>query len=127
MTDPASPDQTPVPPVSPYQAPVPPPPASPYGAAGAQKPQTVLSLLSMIFGIVGIVLVCCFGAGFVFSVAGIVLGHLGIRREPARGMAMTGLVTGYIGVGVALLFWILLFAAPLLLVPFVAWTGYTGY
>ncbi len=122
----APPPAMPPPPASPYQAPAP-PPASPYSGGVQQKPSTVLSLLSMIFGIVGLVLVCCFGAGFLFSVAGIVLGHLGIRKEPARGMAMTGLVTGYIGTGLAILFWILLVAAPLLLVPFIAWCGYTRY
>jgi hypothetical protein len=122
MTDPASPAS---PEPTPGQTPVPPPPpASPYAAAGPQKPQTVLSLLSMIGGIVGLVLACCFGAGILFSIAAVVLGHLGIRREPARGMAMTGLITGYVGIGIAVIFWILLFAAPFLLVPIVGWTGY---
>ncbi len=77
----------------------------------------------MIFGIVGIVLMCCYGAGFVFSVAAIVLGHLGIKKEPARGMAMAGIITGYVGAGGAILFWVLLiFVAfsPLLFLPFVA-------
>ena len=123
MTDPASPAS---PEPTPGQTPVPPPPAAtPYAAAGPQKPQTVLSLLSMIGGIVGLVLACCFGAGILFSIAAVVLGHLGIRREPARGMAMAGLITGYIGIGIALIFWILLIAAPFALVPLIAWTGYS--
>lgn len=117
MSDPAVPDQTPVPPT---------PPAAPY-APGPAKPSTILSLLSMIGGIVGLVLVCCFGAGFLFSVAGIVLGHLGLKREAARGMAMAGLITGYIGAGLALLVWILLVVAPALFLSYVPWSSIGSY
>ncbi len=113
--DPDMPDQVP-PPESPYQPPYQPPlppPASPYQApvpqpvypysAGPQNPPTVLSLLSMIFGIVGVAVSCCYGAGFLFSVAGVVLGHLGLKRESARGMALTGLITGYVGLAMVLI------------------------
>jgi len=123
VTDPDTPDQVP-PPESPYQPPVPPPaapyqppPPSPYQApvpqsgtpysAGAQTSPTVLSLLSMIFGIVGVAVSCCYGAGFLFSVAGVVLGHLGLKRESARGMALTGLITGYVGLAMVLI-WIII-------------------
>lgn len=114
MTDPESPDQGPVPPpvppqqppvpppASPYQASNPPPPPSPYYAAGPQKPPTTLSLLAMIFGIVGVLVSCCYGAGFLFSLAGVILGHLGLKRESARGMALAGVITGYVGLGIAL-------------------------
>lgn len=112
MTDPIVPDQTPVPPT---------PPAAPYNA-GPAKPSTVLSLLSMIGGIVGLVLSCCFGAGFLFAVAGIVLGFLGKKKENARGMAMTGLITGFIGAGLAIIMWILLLAAPAML-SFLPWSS----
>lgn len=57
----------------------------------------------MIFGIVGVVASCCYGAGFLFTVTAIILGHLGLRRESARGMALAGVITGYAGVGVALI------------------------
>ncbi|MCC6270762.1 MAG: DUF4190 domain-containing protein [Microbacteriaceae bacterium] len=115
MTDPIVPDQTPVPPT---------PPAAPY-SAGPAKPSTILSLLSMIGGLVGLVLSCCFGAGFLFAVAGIVLGHMGKKKENARGMAMTGLITGYIGAALSLLMWILLLAAPAML-SFLPWTSVTS-
>ena len=110
MTDPDSPDQVP-PPESPYQPParpsVPPPPVSPYSTGGPQKPPTVLSLLALIFGIIGIPISCCYGAGLLFSLAGVVLGHLGLKREQARGMALGGLITGYVGLGVVLV-WIVI-------------------
>lgn len=122
----------PVPP-APY-TPVPPqatpPPAqylvaapTPYQLGAQQKPPTVLSLLAMIFGIVGVAISCCYGAGFLFSVAGIVLGHLGLKRESARGMALAGVITGYVGVAGAIIFWIVLMAiafSPLLLLPFLS-------
>lgn len=120
-----------VPPVAappPATAPPAPPPyqtGAPY-LAGPQKPVTTLSLLSMIFGIAGVVLSCCYGAGFLFAVAGIVLGHLGRKREPAQGMALTGLITGYVAVGLSLITWVLIFAlafTPLLMLPFLATTG----
>lgn len=85
-----------------------------------------MSLLAMIFGIIGVALSCCYGGGFLFAVAGIVLGHLGRKRETAQGMALAGLITGYIGAGLSLVFWIaimLLAFSPLLMIPFVAGTG----
>lgn len=126
MTDPESPDQVPPPespyrppalppvppPASPYQVPVPPQPGSPY-SAGQQKPPTVLSLLALIFGIIGIPISCCYGAGLLFSIAGVVLGHLGLKREQARGMALGGLITGYVGLGVVLV-WIVILIGILL-------------
>lgn len=67
----------------------------------------MLSLLAMIFGIIGVLVSCCYGAGFLFSLAGVILGHLGLKREPARGMALAGLITGYVGLGIALI-WIVI-------------------
>lgn len=123
MTDSTGAEQ-PTPPTSPSTPSAPPP--SPYAAQpGPAKPPTILSLLSMIGGIVGLLLACCFGAGFIFSLAGIILGHLGLGKENARGMAMTGLITGYIGAGLAILMWILLLVSPALL-SFIPWTSYSG-
>lgn len=59
-----------------------------------------LALISMIAGIIGVTLL-----PFLASIVAIITGHLArgeIRRNPARysgdGMAVTGLVLGYIGV-----------------------------
>lgn len=119
MTDSNVPNQPPVPPA---------PPAAPYAAAVA-KPSTVLSLLSMIGGILGLLLSCCFGAGILFAVAGIILGHLGKKKENARGMAMTGLITGYIGAALSVVTWIILALAPAMLsfIPGVTMYSNFGY
>lgn len=117
MTDATPPASEPQPPVTPPAA----PPA--YGTPAEAKPPTILSLLSMIGGIAGLVLSCCFGAGLIFAIAGIVLGHLAPSREPAgRGMAKTGLITGYIGAALSVIFLILAMVAPALLafLPFMA-------
>lgn len=59
-------------------------------------------MLSMVFGIVSVPLACCWGFGFIFAVAGIILGHLGRKKEVANGMAMTGLIISYIVAGLCL-------------------------
>lgn len=84
-----------------YGVPVPPP----YQSApfAPPRPSSTLSMLSMIFGIISVPLVCCWGFGFLFAVAGIVLGHLGRSKETAGGMALTGLILSYIVVGFSLL------------------------
>lgn len=117
MTDPIVPDQPPVPPT---------PPAAPMGVTPA-KPSTVLSLLSMIAGIIGVLLACCFGAGFLFSVGAIVMGFLGKKKENARGMAMTGLITGFVGAGLAVITWIILAVSPALLSFIPGVTTYSNF
>ena len=101
MTDPTVPEPTP------YSAPIPP-------LAGQAAPTPTLSIISMIVGILG-VLIGFVGGGLLFSVGGVVLGHLGQRREPAaRGFWLTGLITGYVGILVniiVIIVWIVFFIA----------------
>lgn len=117
----ASADSTPGVPLPPAAPPVAPPPAyqaaaaqpasyghSPadYGAApGSSGPKT-LSLISMITGIVG---VAFFGFLAIASIAAIILGFLGRKREPeARAFWLTGLITGFVGLGIFIVGGILL-------------------
>ena len=83
------------------------PGAAPYGqpyAPVASAPKT-LSLIGMIAGIVGIVFFGWFGLA---SIAAVVLGFMGKKREPAaKGFWLTALITGFVGIGI-LLIWILL-------------------
>jgi hypothetical protein len=89
------------------------PPAAP-AAPAAKSP--VLSIISLITGIVGLLGACCFGAGFLPAVAGIVLGVLGRQKEPkGKGMAMTGIITGALGALLSVIIWILLAVAPTML------------
>ncbi len=63
-------------------------------------PSSSTSLIGMIMGIVGIFFAPCFG----FSIAALVLGFKGRKREPeARGFWLTALTTGWIGLSVGLI------------------------
>jgi len=69
-----------------------------YGVPASPK---TLSIASMCCGIAALV-----GFGFFLlpQLAAVILGHLALRREPAgRGMAIAGLVMGYVGIAVTIL------------------------
>lgn len=86
-----------------------PPPATPYAPAGG-PPATkspILSILSLVGGIVGALLAFFFGVGFIFSAAAVVLGFIARRKEPAaKGMWLTGIILGFVGIAIALFIWI---------------------
>lgn len=107
---PASPyGQTPSPYGQPPQAPPPAygQPASPYGQPayyGVAPEPKGLSIASMCCGIAVFV-----GFGFFVlpQIAAVILGHMGLKKEPAgKGMAIAGLVMGYLGIVLAALFWV---------------------
>ena len=101
MTDPTVPDP------APYSKPIPP-------GTGATATSPSLSIISMILGILGVI-IGFVGGGLLFSVGGVVLGHLGQRKEPeARGFWLTGLITGYIGILIniiVIIIWIIVLAS----------------
>ena len=111
---PPEPSAAPVPPAPPAAS-VPPaapaaPAATPY-VAPAAGPSKTLSLVGMILGIVGVVIALfLFGSGILFSIAAVVLGFLGRSREgqPARGFWLTALITGFVGIAIAIIVWIVL-------------------
>jgi ABC-type phosphate transport system permease subunit len=88
MTNPITPEP------NPYAAPT-------YGSSSSDTPKSpVLSIISLITGILGVVS-GFFGWGLLFSIAAVVLGHLGKKKEPAaRGFWLTGLITGYVGIAI---------------------------
>ena len=86
-------------------------PGSPFNAYGQPAYYGVppesrgLSIASLCCGIAAFV-----GLGFFLlpQLAAVILGHLALRREPSgRGMAIAGLVLGYLGIALALLFFVL--------------------
>lgn len=106
MTDP---DNGAVPPVPP-EAPGTPPPVAPptyaappaYAPAGGPAPSKTLSLIGMIAGIVGVVAIGWFLPA---SIAALVLGYIGKKREglPAKGFWLTAIITGWVGVALTVL------------------------
>jgi hypothetical protein len=87
---------------APYSQPEYPQPSYPQPSYGYPQPYSYiqpepkgLSIASMVCGIAALV-----GFGFFLlpQIAAVVLGHLGLAREPAgRGFAIAGLVMGYVG------------------------------
>jgi hypothetical protein len=58
-------------------------------------------------GIVGVFFSFGYGFGLLPSIAAVITGHLARKRQPyARGMWLTGLICGYVGIGISLL-WII--------------------
>ena len=83
------------------------PAAGGYAAGGyaypASPPNNPLAVASLVLGIVGLVLI-----PFLGSIAGVVTGHIARKQirergEGGDGLAVGGLVTGYLGVGLWLL------------------------
>ncbi|WP_051619862.1 DUF4190 domain-containing protein [Haematomicrobium sanguinis] len=60
------------------------------------------SIASMVLGILSVPLFFTYG---IIAVLAVIFGHIGLKREPAgKGMAITGLVLGYIMLGLSLVF-----------------------
>jgi Domain of unknown function (DUF4190) len=69
-----------------------------YGVSGEPKALSIASLCCGIAALVG------FGFFLLPQIAAVILGHMALTREPAgRGMAIAGLVLGYVGVALAIL------------------------
>ncbi|MEZ5189514.1 MAG: hypothetical protein R2717_00560 [Schumannella sp.] len=99
---------------TPPTPPAPETPATPPAAAsaGPANPAPVLSIISLVAGIIGvlgagIVSIPIVGSilGLIIPAAAVVLGFLGKKREPfaSKGLWMTGIILGFIGVGIALI------------------------
>lgn len=106
------------------------PAQSPYYApAGYGQPVAPrgLSIASMVCGIVGLAL-SIFLMGFLPALAGVILGHIGMKKEPtAKGFSLTGLITGYAGVALSLIAFLFTIAAVLLPLWFVGTAASSGY
>ena len=79
------------------------PTAPAYGAGYAQQRTNSLAIVSLIAGIAGLTLV-----PFIGSIVGVITGHMSLSQlkisgEEGRGLALGGLITGYVGLGLAVL------------------------
>lgn len=81
----------------------------------------------MVCGIVGLLF---FGFGLLISVAAVILGHLAQKRQAhARGFWITGLITGYIGIGLAVIvgvFFLIFFVAAFSTFGYTSTFSYSG-
>ncbi len=88
--------------VSDQMANVPPQYAAPYGTIPGTT--SGLAIASMVCGIVGVMMSCCYVSGL-FGIPAVICGHMALNRigqSPiplaGRGMAITGLILGYLGI-----------------------------
>ncbi|MFJ6537485.1 DUF4190 domain-containing protein [Paenarthrobacter sp. NPDC091711] len=80
-------------------------PQSPYGQPAYYAMQAEPKGLSIASMCCGIAVYIGFGFFILPQIAAVVLGHLALKREPAgKGMAIAGLVMGYLGVALAVIF-----------------------
>jgi hypothetical protein len=108
--DPYATPTTPVPPAAGYAAPGTGYAAPTYTPPQAGPPQG-LSIASMILGIGGLILQFA-GFGFPPALAAVITGHLAQKRQPyARPFWLTGIITGYVGLGISLILGIVLIVA----------------
>ncbi len=84
-----------------YSAPAAPAYAAPqqHGQAPAAAPTNTLAIISMISSIVGLL------SWGLLSILGVILGHISMKQikqrgEGGRGMALAGLIVGYVGIGI---------------------------
>jgi hypothetical protein len=109
-----------VPPAIPNPPPIPRQTVAMAAPAAAQPPQEGLAIASLVLGILGLVAI-----PFIASVAGVVCGHMALGKIKralgalgGRGLAIGGLVTGYLGI-----FFCLLVAAVIAIAVTVAVKG----
>ena len=91
-----------------------------YGPYVPQPPKG-LSITSMILGIAGLVF-----AFFPANVAAVITGHMASKSQPyAKPFWLTGIITGYVGLGVSLLVGLIILAS--IFIPLIAIGTYGGY
>jgi hypothetical protein len=96
MSEPVLPQWTPPPPVYGYDYPM-------------SKPTNGLAIAAMIVSIVGLAGICAYGVGSIFiSPVGAILGHVARRQirqrdQAGEGMALAGIVVGWVGFGLGVL------------------------
>jgi hypothetical protein len=106
-TPPAQPEPTP--PSSGYSAGS---AGAPYASqpAGATGPKQGLSLTSFITGIAGVLLSAVPVLGFLAALAAVIIGFIAKGKEPAapKWMWMVGIITGFVGILLSIIFTVLL-------------------
>lgn len=70
-----------------------------------------MAVASLVLGILGVTIGLCLWFLPIMPVLAVVFGHISLSKInatglPGRGMAITGLVTGYVGIGIAVVVFI---------------------
>jgi hypothetical protein len=92
------------------------PPAAPAPVPVAAGPKQALSLTSFILGLAGLVFSWIPGLGFLASLAAIILGFIGRKREPAapKWMSLVGIIAGFVAIVLSVILTITIIILPLI-------------
>jgi hypothetical protein len=87
----------------------------------AARPTNGLAIASMVISILGAVGLCGYGLGGYIGIVGAIMGHVARRQirergENGDGMALAGVIVGWIAFGIAII-------ATILIIIFVVWAA----
>jgi len=92
-----------------------------YGYPVAAPPTSGLAIASMVVSILGALGLCGYGLGGYIGIVGAIMGHVARRQirergEQGDGMALAGVIVGWIAFGIAVI-------ATVLIIIFVVWAA----
>lgn len=73
-----------------------------YGQYGKAPQNDAVSIVGMVLGIISIPAGCCYGAGIIFAIIGLICSIIGMRKNRS-GYAIAGILTSAIGFIIAML------------------------
>ena len=80
-------------------------------AVGMVPPTPGLAIASLVCGILSVVFACCYGLCLLPGIAAVICGHMQMKKykestdvEVGKGLVIAGLITGYIGILICLLY-----------------------
>lgn len=79
-----------------------------YQQSSERPPANGLAIASLVLGILSIPASCCYGAGIIFAIIGLILGCVSKKPDSSfNGMAIAGIVCSIIGLLVGIGFWVI--------------------
>lgn len=79
-----------------------------YQQSSETPPANGLAIASLVLGILSIPASCCYGAGIIFAIIGLILGCVSKKPDSSfNGMAIAGIVCSIIGLLVGIGFWVI--------------------
>lgn len=79
-----------------------------YQQSSENPPTNGLAIASLVLGILSIPAGCCYGAGIIFAIIGLILGFVSKKPDTSfNGMAIAGIICSIIGILVGIGFWVI--------------------
>lgn len=74
-----------------------------------KQPTNGIGIAALVVGILSLVFMIIPFLGFlsiILAILGVIFGFVGLKKPFGRGMAITGIVTGFIAIGLQIVFWV---------------------